>query len=151
MAHTTVSDFIDYAPEAFDAATQDRVEYWLPIAERKLARRVGQDFYGLDDTATADWIFATCVITDWLVTMGSAENRATMVGPYQSERLGDYAYTLKDSREEYRWSIWSDQRIRDILALYRVTPESERVYATVAGRAFPRAETTEIRDWWALP
>jgi hypothetical protein len=151
MAHTTVADFEAYAGETYDADVQTRIAFWLPIAERKLARRVGQDFYTLEDPAPEDWVFATCVIADWLWTTGETEDREALVGPYKSERLGDYAYTLKDSVDETtdkRWSIWKDPRLTDILALYYVASDPARTYAIAAGRAYPRTETSEIGQWW---
>jgi hypothetical protein len=149
MAHTTVNDFEDYAGQLYDAPAQARIAMLIPRAERKLRLRVGQDFWLLDPTtypeAKADWVYATCVVTDWLLVLDDPETRDASVGPYQSERLGDYSYTLRDSLPDKAWTIWKDMRIRDILVEYStLRTGGDLVFATAAGRANPRVETTEI-------
>lgn len=149
--HTTVSDFESYAGQTYDTAGRARITQLLPRAERKLRLRVGQDFWLLDPTAypdaVADWVYATCVVTDWLLVLDDVETRDAVVGPYKSERLGDYAYTMRDEADDKAWTIWKDMRIKDILIEYStLRTGGDLVFAAAAGRAYPRLETTEIGD-----
>ena len=142
MAHTTLNDYIDYAGADYDPSLATKITQTIPVAERMLERRVGVDFYGVSAQATEDWIYATCVIVDYLLVYGDKNAAADRAGPYKSERLGDYAFTLRDDM----WTPYQDFRIRDILAEYSTHgPLPNILFITAVGPANPyRSETTEL-------
>lgn len=150
MVHTTLQDYKDYAGPEYDTALDARVERNIPIAERALSRKVGVDFYTEGDElldpddrsdASKDWIFATCVVTDFLLLYDDPALRADVMGPYKSSRLGDWAFTLRDDM----WTPFQDPRIKDIVVEYSNASTRTPIFFMTAvgpaGRA--GAETTE--------
>lgn len=148
MTYTTLADYEDYAGEVFDAAGALRVTRMLSLAERMLARRAGTVFYvdgdellapGLRSDASKDWIYVTCVITDWMLVYDDKDIRADLAGPYRSERLGDWSMTLRDGM----WTPFSDIRIWGILRTYRTTVAASNRYITAVGPRTLAQETAE--------
>jgi len=104
--------------QTFTAAQTTRLATLIPIAERDLARWTGRVFY--DSLVTAsdasqDWLLATSLIAARYVHDEDPEVRAALLGPYQSEKLGDYGYTVRPEQTSL-----SDPRVAAIVAAYRV-------------------------------
>lgn len=138
--HTTLEDFAEYAGESYSSSQDARIERMLPLAERMLLRRVQTDFYVAGTDAGEDWIFAICVIADFLMTYDDPEVRADIAGPYQSERLGDWAFTLRKDM----WTPFQDLRIRSIIRQYSVAQTIPSVFfITTVGPLPYGGETTE--------
>jgi hypothetical protein len=117
-----------------------------------ITRRLGVDFFVPGDellapedraVASQDWIEATSIITEFLFLNDTPDAREDTLGPYKSERIGDYSYTLRDKRDEI--GVFSDATLKMILATYRTNREGPG-YATftTAGPAFDVVETTEV-------
>lgn len=138
--HTTLADFQEYAGDSYDSTQDARITRMLPLAERMLVRRVGSDFFVDATDAGEDWIFAVCVIADWLLTYDDPEVRADIAGPYQSERLGDWAFTLRKDM----WTPFRDLRIRDIISTYGTSrAATSTFFITAVG---PRTLAAEIAE-----
>jgi hypothetical protein len=139
--HTSLADYTQFAGDQYESSQDSRVLYYLPIAERSLLRRVGTDFYEAGTPAGEDWIFTVCVLTDWFLIYDDPDTRADLGGPYQSERLGDWAFTLRKDM----WTPYRDLRIRDIIETYTTNSTlSGIMFITAVGPApYGGVETTE--------
>lgn len=126
-------------------------------AERMLFLRLLEtDFYTQGDEAldpelrtdaSKDWILATSIITESLLLRDDPETRAAIGGPYQSERLGDYSYTMRT--RDALTQIWKDPRLRPILAKYHPDRQTPGQSALVGAKpSIVRGETAEIPGYF---
>jgi hypothetical protein len=152
MTHTTTSDFAAYTGQVYTGAQTARLASLLDRAERLIVRRIGVDFFTAGDEvlapdarsgASKDWVEATSIVTEYLFLNDNPDARADVVGPYHSERIGDYSYTLRNKDEAV--GVFSDATLRSILSTYRAnrTGPGYTVFTT-AGPTLPAGETAEV-------
>lgn len=163
MPYTTVSDYDAYRGTA--TADPERVAYWLPIAEREIARLAGTVFYDTSNTASdasQDWIVAVSLAVDLHLSAESTEARAAAASPYRSYSVADQgtseSYTLKESIAQSTNLVAGDPRILAIVSAYQLLPSAFDGVGFVLGTP-PGAETATLegaeRDvsrqvwaWW---
>ena|GEM_PF-2854851 len=105
--------------QTFTVAEQTRLTTLIPFAERDLARWTGRVFYDAllpASDASQDWLLATALISAQYLHDENPEVRAALQGPYQSEKLGDYSYTVRAGSV----TLDADPRVAAIIAAYRV-------------------------------
>lgn len=120
MAFTTVADLKIHTDVVYTLEEEARLVGFLDSAERWLVRQVGRRFYDAADRdadESKDWIEATVLLTDqrWRLAVDAAA-RAALTGPYQSEKMGDYSYTL---RSDLLAPLTPEPRVREIIDHYR--------------------------------
>jgi hypothetical protein len=121
---TTINDYEDYTGvDSYDAGQQVRIEYWIGQAERYLRRMTGWTWYDSEHTdsdASQDWLLASCIVAERSLIQESPEYKAAIASPYQSERLGDYQYTMKGATANASSSalLDPDPRVADLIAQY---------------------------------
>lgn len=122
MPITTVEQAEAQTGLTYTTAQQARLtSVLLARAERFVRDQAGLVFYvdgDADADASQDWLLAVSLVADGMLRAEDPETRAALLGPYQSERLGDYQYTLKSGAGA---SIGDyDPRVWEIISRYRV-------------------------------
>lgn len=150
MAYATPADVAAVTGVTYTAAQNTRLTALIPQAERFVARLAGQVFYdpaAATSDASQDWLTAVALVADAYLASEDSEAREARMGPFQSEKLGDYSYTLKGQSVPQV----SDPRVMEIIAPYLVLSALSGV--VVNGPAREAAVTVEAGDdvsriWW---
>lgn len=121
-AFTLASDVVTLTGTAYSVDQQTRMtSVLIPRAERYVKRVVGRTFYDAADRTTdasQDWLLVVSLIVEHYLFDEDPEQKEVALGPYQSEKLGDYSYTLKSGAGASS-SIEGDPRIAELLATYQ--------------------------------
>ena len=118
---TTVADVEAYTGQDYTTAEETRVTTMIPWAERYVARKAGRVFYDAatpTSDASLDWRLVVAMVVERMLLQDDPEVKAVQHGPYQSEQLGDYRYTLREARAAEA-ALDSDPQIAELLAYYR--------------------------------
>lgn len=117
---TTVDDVEAQTGQSYTTAQQTRLgDVLIGRAERYVRDAAGYVFYVDGDPeadASQDWLLAVSLVADGMLRAEDPAIRAALLGPYQSERLGDYQYTLKTGEAQ---AAGYDARVWEIIARYR--------------------------------
>lgn len=119
MAITTVADVQTQTGRVFTADEQTRITQLIPAAERYVKRQAGRVFYDAIDPASdasQDWLLVVSLLVEAQLVLDDPEVKAALHGPYQSEKVVDYSYTLKS---QTAGAVTTDPRIAEILNAYR--------------------------------
>ncbi len=129
MTITTAVDYTAYAADttAFDS---ERVRYWLPVAERWVARQAGRVFYDAaapESDASQDWRLVVCMVVEHYLRAESPERLAAANSPYKQLTRTDggtsKSYTVKDDvMASVADALLTDARIAEIIAAYTLVP-----------------------------
>ena len=117
--HTTPTDVATFTGQTFTDAQITRMAVLIPRAERWIRQVVGVDFYEASDVASdasQDWLLATSLVVEHYLHDEDPKVKAAAAGVYQSEKLGDYSYTLKDAASMSSGA--NDAQIAALLAPY---------------------------------
>lgn len=122
MSFTLLADFTTHTGGTYTAAEQTRLGVLLDEAERELVRATNWRFYDVADRTTdasRDWIDGTVLLAEraWELER-DPEARAAALGPFASEHLGDYSYTLQ-GKGETAVGVAADARVAAIVERYR--------------------------------
>jgi hypothetical protein len=96
--HTTAADVATFTGQTFTVAQVTRLGVLIPLAERWVKYTAGVDFYDAtdeDSDASQDWLLVVSLVAEAMLRSEDPAVRAAMMGPFQSEHLGDYSYTVK--------------------------------------------------------
>lgn len=119
---TTLDDVEAQTGQSYTTVQQARLtDVLLARAERYVRDETGLVFYvdgNADADASQDWLLAVSLVADGMLRAENPKTLAEALGPYQSEKFGDYSYTLKDGASA---SIADyDPRVWEIIGRYRV-------------------------------
>lgn len=155
MSLTALTDFQAYTGLTYTATEEARIIYWLDRAERYLLRQAGRVWYDAaapTGDASEDWKLATAMVAERLFLQETPEIKAALTGPYQSEKLGDYSYTLRDGAAQSTGRLDPDWRVDEILRTYRLlnaTPFAAMTLAAPSRVAEPvyDADVDDTSTW----
>ncbi len=154
MPYTTIDAYQHYIGWD-EVLPEDRVNYWLPVAERWIARQAGRVFYDAaapDSDASQDWRLVVCMVVEQYLRAESPERRALANSPYKQLTRTDggtsKSYTLRDDVfVDVSATLLNDARILEIIAAYTVVPTTPVATGVVlAGPARARKSTGGCSD-----
>ena len=125
MPFTTPADVAAFTGAVYTVAQQTRLATLIPFAERYVARRAGQVFYAVSapaGDASQDWLLVVSLVAQAYLYAEDAETRSALLGPFASEKLGDYSYTMKDGATMAAQFLDGDPRIAEIISAYALMP-----------------------------
>lgn len=113
---TTLADYEAVNRTLVPTELREHVEAALVSAEDDLLREVGYTFWedGPDSTAGRDWKRCAAWRAAEYIESTDPEYRAAVAGPFQSETIGRYSYTLRQPTS----NMLDNPRYRRILDYY---------------------------------
>lgn len=119
---TTFEDVEQQLGQTYTEVQEARLtDVLIGRAERFVRDAAGYVFYVNGDPeadASQDWLLAVSLVADGMLRAEDPTIRAAVLGPYSSEKLGDYSYTLKSGTAA---ETAYDARVWTIIARYKET------------------------------
>ena len=141
MAFVTLNDYKEATGEQYTAEQERRIVRLLDSAERMLTRAVGVAFYDEllpEGEESEDWREAVILIVQRMEYMDHPTVRRLLASPFESEKIGDWTYKLKQGAAD----PLAIERVVQIVQQYRTTADqgTDRLGVTLAGPSRLREE-----------